>query len=114
MAIDQRDHRLDLLDKDVDRLKADYEAVRKAVARLREEVDSLNQRTIIRRAISPLERQLLDREIDAALARSVWDHYRDQSSRGRRSRFSWLVAVLAGIAAVGEFVSRLVGGPKLP
>ena len=108
MTVDPRDHRLDLLqawtvasEKRLDELASRIDLLARAVERV-------EGRQIIRRDLTPLERQLLDAEMERQLAGDVVRHYRRESDRTRRARSGLLAAVVAAAAAVGGVLSRLL------
>ena len=108
MAIDPRDHRLDLLEawtvaseKRLDELAARIDLLARAVERV-------EGRQIIRRDLTPLERQLLDTEMERQLAGDVVRHYRRESDRTRRARSGLLAAVVAAAAAAGGLLTRFI------
>ena len=108
MAIDPRDHRLDLLEawtaaseKRLDELAARIDLLARAVERV-------EGRQIIRRDLTPLERQLLDTEMERQLAGDVVRHYRRESDRARRSRTGLMAAVVAAAAAAGGLLTRFI------
>ena len=108
MAVDPRDHRLDLLEawqqateKRMDELAARLEHLGRTLERV-------EARAIIRRDLTPLERQLLDTEMERQLAGDVVRHYRRESDRTRRARGGLLAAVVAAAAAAGGLLTRFI------
>lgn len=106
--IDPRDHRLDLLEQRLEFLDRRSDERWTDFERLRGRVDSLEDRALIRRALTPLERSLLDEQIERSLAQDVVTHFRRASDRGRRARLAGLAAILAAAAAIGSLVSKLL------
>ena len=108
MAIDPRDHRLDLLEAWTVASEKRMDEFAVLLERLARAVDRVEGRQIIRRDLTPLERQLLDAEMERQLAGDVVRHYRRESDRTRRARSGLLAAVVAAAAAVGGVLSRLL------
>ena len=108
MTVDPRDHRLDLLEawtvaseKRLDELGARLQHMERLL-------ESLEGRQLIRRDLTPLERQLLDTEMERQLAGDVVRHYRRESDRTRRARGGLLAAIVAAAAAVGGLLTRFI------
>lgn len=108
MAIDPRDHRLDLLEAWTVASEKRMDEFAVLLERLARAVDRVESRQIIRRDLTPLERQLLDAEMERQLAGDVVRHYRRESDRTRRARSGLLAAIVAAAAAVGGVLSRLL------
>ena len=108
MAIDPRDHRLDLLEAWTVASEKRMDEFAVLLERLARAVDRVEGRQIIRRDLTPLERQLLDAEMERQLAGDVVRHYRRESDRTRRARSGLLAAIVAAAAAVGGVLSRLL------
>lgn len=103
-----RDHRLDLVEQRLDFLDKRSDERWEDFERLRLRVDSLEDRALIRRSLTPLERSLLDEQVERTIAQDVVGHFRRSSDRGRRARIAGLAAVLAAAAAIGSLVSKLL------
>lgn len=112
MNVDERDHRLDLLELAVNDLRKANAALQATVDDLREHTTNLESRTLIQRAITPLERKLLDAQLERSLAGSVNRYYIEKSNKSRRVAIAWVVAVMAGLAATADFIRKLI--PKFP
>jgi ATP/maltotriose-dependent transcriptional regulator MalT len=108
VAIDPRDHRLDLLEAWTVASEKRMDEFAVLLERLARAVDRVESRQIIRRDLTPLERQLLDAEMERQLAGDVVRHYRRESDRTRRARSGLLAAIVAAAAAVGGVLSRLL------
>lgn len=108
IPIDPRDHRLDLLEQRCEYIERSLDDRWSQFERLRGRVDSLEERALVRRSLSPLERRLLDEQMERTLAQDVVGHFRRASDRGRRARVVGLAAVLAAAAAVGSLISRIL------
>ena len=108
MAVDPRDHRLDLLEawqqateKRMDELAARLEHLGRTLERV-------EARAIIRRDLTPLERRLVDAQIEQTLAGDIVRYYRREADRTRRSRGAFLAAIVAAAAGAGGLLSRFL------
>lgn len=107
--IDPRDNRLDVLEAQVDGLRRVQEDLRLEVSRLSEHVASLQRRALLTREPTPLERQLLDEQMERSLSGDVVKYYRRRADRGRRGQVALLAAILAAASAAGAFIEKIIG-----
>lgn len=108
-SVDLRDHRLDMLEAQVDALLRVQDDIRREVGRIGEQVASLQRRALLTRDPTPLERQLLDEQMERSLSGDVVRYYRRRADRGRRGQVALLAAILAAASAAGAFIEKLIG-----
>lgn len=111
-GVDWRDHRLDILELQLEQQEKRLDEHSDAIKQLRADVQSLNDRAVIQRTLTPLERQIVTDNVARTLAKSVERHYAGESDRRRRSRIGLMAAIMGGCGAIGGFIYKLVSSVR--
>lgn len=112
-GVNWRDHRLDILELQLGQIEKRLDEHQDSIKQLRFDVQSLNERAVFQRSLTPLERQIVSDNVAKTLAKSVERHYAGESDRRRRGRLGLMAAIMGGAGAIGGFIYKLISGIRI-
>ena len=112
-GVNWRDHRLDILELQLRQIEKRLDEHQDSIKQLRFDVQSLNERAVFQRSLTPLERQIVSDNVAKTLAKSVERHYAGESDRRRRGRVGLMAAIMGGAGAIGGFIYKLISGIRI-